>query len=221
LAAQRLDQDHSYDPRPAVRVGIGAGFATCLVYASLVAVDLPDAPAVVLAAAMGPLLGAASWGLREFLSLHRRQLASDLAAASNAIAGAVVTAMFLVQIAIKNAVGDNPGEDLKAVYFGLDVAWDVYIGLGTVLFAMSAATHPRLGRAFALTGALIGVVLLALNLATFPTPPADDGLVDVGPLVGLWYLAVVIAMWRSLDWARERARAVRQPLNDLTAEGGA
>jgi len=196
-----------FDPDATVRVGVAAGFATCVVYAVLVAAPLPDSPAVFLAASMGPLLGAASWGLREFLSIHRRSLSSDLAAASNAIAGAIVTAMFLVQIAVKDATGDSPGADLKAVWLGLDVAWDVYIGLGTLLFAISALTHPRLGRAFAVSGVLIAVSLLGLNLASFPTPPADDGLVDVGPLVGVWYLAVVIAMFRSLGWARAQVAA--------------
>jgi len=44
-----------------------------------------------------------------------------------------------------------------------------------------------------------------LNLATFPTPPAEAHLVDLGPAVGLWYLAVSIQMWRSLGWAKERS----------------
>jgi hypothetical protein len=54
------------------------------------------------------------------------------------------------------------------------VAWDVYLGLGTLLFAFSAWSHPRLGRPFAVSGALIAMALLALNLASFPTPPSDS-----------------------------------------------
>jgi hypothetical protein len=112
--------------------------------------------------------------------------------------------MFLVQIAVKDVVGDDPAEEIEAVWLGLDVAWDVYIGLGTLLFALSALAHPRLGRVFGIAGILIAVLLLTLNLYSFPTPPADDGLIDTGPLVGVWYLVTVVVMFRSLAWARAR-----------------
>jgi hypothetical protein len=47
----------------------------------------------------------------------------------------------------------------------------------------------------------IAVALLALNLAAFPENPGDAGLIDVGPLVGLWYLGVTVCMAQSLHWA--------------------
>ncbi len=190
-----------YNQVEGVWLGVGAGLATCVVYPLLLAFETPSILTVVLAAAMGPLLGAACWGLREFLTLDQRRLTSDLAAASNALAGALVTAMFMVQAAAKWRTAD-PSNEIKDVWLGLDVAWDVYLGLGTLLFAISAWSHPRLGRLFAVSGGLIAVALLALNLAAFPRPPGDAGAIDVGPLVGLWYLAVVIAMFRSIGWAR-------------------
>lgn len=92
--------------------------------------------------------------------------------------------------------------ELVAVWLGLDVAWDVYMGIGTALFALAMFRHPRFGAAFAVPGLIIAVILVALNLAIFPTPPADANLFDAGPLVGLWYLAVSIQVWRSLGWAQ-------------------
>ncbi len=89
-----------------------------------------------------------------------------------------------------------------AVWLGLDVAWDVYIGLGTLCFAVASCSHPRIGRIVGVAGVLIAVGLLALNFYTFPEPPAEVGLVDLGPLVGLWYLLVTILVFRSLAWAR-------------------
>jgi hypothetical protein len=71
--------------------------------------------------------------------------------------------------------------------------------------------HPRFVAAFGVPGILIAAVLLALNLGTFPTPPADAGLFDAGPLVGLWYLAVSVQAWRSLGWAETRLTAVSPP----------
>jgi hypothetical protein len=41
-----------------------------------------------------------------------------------------------------------------------------------------------------------------LNVATFPTPPAEAGLADVGLLVALWYVAVSVRL--SLPGRRAR-----------------
>jgi hypothetical protein len=137
--------------------------------------------------------------------MRRSQAPSaDLGVGANALAGALLTASLLVQLAVKHETGDDPNVDVEAVWLGLDVAWDIYIGVGTILFGLSVLTHPRLGRIFGLTGIAIGSVLLVLNLASFPTPPADAGSIDVGPLVGLWYLAVTLVMFRSLTWVQGR-----------------
>jgi hypothetical protein len=124
--------------------------------------------------------------------------------------------MLLVQLAVRARVsgGEVPPE-LIAVWLGLDVAWDVYVGLGTGLFALAMLHHPRFGATFGIAGVLIAAVLLALNLGTFPTPPADAGLFDAGPLVGLWYVAVSVQAWRSLGWAKASltaAAASREPI---------
>lgn len=122
-----------------------------------------------------------------------------------AVAGALLTAMFLVQVAVKMRTDWQPSSELVGVWLGLDVAWDVYIGLGTFCFALAAWSHPRLGRLVGGAGMLVALGLLVFNLATFPQPPANAGLVDLGPAVGLWYLVVTVLTFRSLPWARERA----------------
>jgi hypothetical protein len=199
-----------YDPSHTVLVGAVAGLATCVVYPLIIAVPAifdspPERLITLLAAAMGPLLGIASWGAREFLTLHRRRLASDLGALSNALAGALLTAMFLVQVAVKMRGDWRTSSEIVGVWLGLDVAWDVYVGLGTFCFALAAWSHPRLGRLVGAAGMLVAVGLLLFNLATFPEPPASAGLVDLGPAIGLWYLVVTILTLRSLPWARQQA----------------
>jgi hypothetical protein len=67
--------------------------------------------------------------------------------------------------------------------------------------------HPCYRLPFALSGFLFGSLVLILNLLTFPTPPAEAGSIDVGPFVGLWYLASTVQAWRSLGWAREKLAA--------------
>ena len=57
----------------------------------------------------------------------------------------------------------------------------------------------------------VAVLLLTLNLSTFPEPPEESGLVDVGPLVGLWYLAAAIRMRSSLGWVDRTASGSAPP----------
>lgn len=192
-----------YDPVRTVLAGAVAGLATCIVYPVLIATSPPRLLTVALAASMGPLLGIASWGLREFLNLHKRRLSADLGAFSNGVAGALLTAMFLVQLASSAQTSGKPSAEAVAVWLGLDVAWDVYVGLGTLFFAVNAFHHPRLGRVVGVSGCTIAVALLALNLYSFPTPPGNAGLIDLGPLVGFWYLIVTVCILRSIRWARE------------------
>jgi hypothetical protein len=64
--------------------------------------------------------------------------------------------------------------------------------------------HPRFGIVFALPGLAIAAGLITLHLFAFPWPPQNRGLFDLGPAVGLWYLAVSIQMLRSLSWARSQ-----------------
>lgn len=112
-----------------------------------------------------------------------------IAAVANVIATAQLLAMLMVQMSVLATV-DQPEAALKAVWWGLDVAWDLYIGTGTMLFALCMFGRRGLGAWLAVPGLLIGGLLLIFNVATFPKPPASAGLVDVGPLVGLWYLVV-------------------------------
>lgn len=201
-----------------VRVGAIAGLATCVIYPAIIFVPWQGEPvvAVVLAAAMGPFLGVASWGMRTFLKLDRPRPSADLAALSNALAGALLTAMFLVQLAAGMRT-KRLTREVEAVWLGLDVAWDVYLGLGTLVFALNAYTHPRLGRVVGAAGAVIAMALLVTNLVTFPVPPGNAGLVDIGPLVGIWYLIVTIMTLRSMGWVRARAEALGRRSDASTA----
>jgi hypothetical protein len=130
-------------------------------------------------------------------------LSSSLGALSNALGGALFSAMGLVQLAVGySSGGENVSTQSIAIWLGLDVAWDAYAGLGTICFALAMLRHPRFGKIFSGSGIVIGAGLVALHLYTFPTPPQNAGLVDLGPAMGLWYLAVTIQMWRSLSWVR-------------------
>jgi hypothetical protein len=103
--------------------------------------------------------------------------------------------MMLVQLTARYRGED---EYAQAAWLGLDVAWDIYIGVGTLLFAVAMFAHEWFGKIYGITGATIAVLLLFLNLWTFPTPPANAGLFDAGPLIGGWYLVVTVGAFRGL-----------------------
>ena len=192
------------------RLAGAAGLASSLVYPLLVFVPLPTPAQAALAGAWGLLLGAASLGLGRLLELDRRSIAARLGALANALAGALVVAMLHVQIAVGERAGaERPSREIVGVWLGLDVAWDVYIGAGTALFAFAMLRHPRFGQVWGGAGLAVAALLLGLNLATFPAPPGEAGLFDAGPLVGLWYLAVSLRAWSSAGWAARRAAELR------------
>jgi hypothetical protein len=184
-------------------IAVVCGVLAVAAYALIVAAPLSTGPAVVVCV-FGPSLASASAGLYEVLRLHRATASLKIGAAANVAAAVVVTGTLLAQLGFKRwlelkfssaaTVGPSSHsyQAANGLQFGLDVAWDLFLSLGTFLLALNMWRHPRFGRVFALAGALIAALLLATNLGSFPEPPGDSGLVDLGPLVGLWYLAVAI-----------------------------
>lgn len=186
-----------------VRVGIFGGLCASVLYPVLLFVPLPLSMTAAVACLLGPAIGIGSLGLQRLIGLHAPSVAAVLGAIHNTLAGCLFTAMVLVQLAVRARSPAGAG-DLVGVWLGLDVAWDVYIGLGTLAFAWAMRRHPRFGWGFAGPGLAIGLLVIVMNLVPFPVPPAEAGWFDIGPLVGLWYLASTIQAWRSLSWARER-----------------
>jgi len=85
-----------------IRVGFAAGLASCFVYPALIFLPLPYAVSAALVAAWGPLLGLGSYGLGRLLQVERPSWLSQGGVLLNFAAGALVTAMLLVQIAIRH-----------------------------------------------------------------------------------------------------------------------
>jgi hypothetical protein len=116
-------------------------------------------------------------------------------------AGALVVAMLLVQIALDDAEEQAPGLDASIervfdhVHFGLDLAWDTFICLGTLLFGLAMLRRPGFGPVVGGAGMVIAIAVYAVNFATFPAPPSESA-IDLGPLIGLWYATVSVLLLR-------------------------
>jgi hypothetical protein len=201
-----------------IRTGGIAGIGAVAVYSTFFFVPWPVQGGVVVATLFGLLLGIGCAGLLALLEVEGRSVTAEVATAFGIMAGLIVMLMLIVQLAVRYpAIGGGPADTVSAalplaldrIHFGLDVAWDMLIGAATLLYSCAALRHPRFGPAFALPGLLIAAALLVTNLLTFPFPPANAGSVDVGPLVGLWYVAVAVRALMSIRWART-LRSMRQ-----------
>jgi len=196
-----------------INIGIICGFLVSIVYPLLQFISNLTL-GVVLAVSMGILLSLASVGLYYFIFINKKTITSKIAVISNIIAGALLTQMFLVQLAIKSSKPNQIDESgkwiwqsLNHVHFGLDVAWDVYIFLGTFLFAISIYQHPKLGKIFSVTGILISLLMITTNVISFPIPPSEEYF-DFGPFIGLWYLGITIRIAFSRRWIHQQIKQV-------------
>lgn len=190
------------------RIGIASGFVACLVYPVMILVSVPRIPQLLLGASFGPALAAASVALARIMQARRRTPSLELAAIFNCLAGGLVTAMIIVQLAINYSSASATTDDqmiavvrrlLWDVVLGLDVSFDVFIGVATLLFALNMLRDNRFGRIIGWIGVFVSVVpILGANIYYFPDPPYVRGFPHVGIFTGLWYLAVVFMLVRAV-----------------------
>jgi hypothetical protein len=201
-----------------IKLGVVCGILTTLIYPLLILVKMPIIITALLAAAMGLLLSLASIGLYQVLKLHRKTVKLQIAVLFNIIAGVLLNLMFMVQLTVREfmkgyidqATNEYAQETYEMIWksvdkvqLGMDLSWDVYLSVGTFLFALSMLTHPRFGKIFGWLGMSFAVLLLCFNFISFPVPPGEAGLIDFGPAIGLWYLAVAIRILFSLKWVEK------------------
>jgi hypothetical protein len=80
------------------------------------------------------------------------------------------------------------------VQLGIDVCFDIFYCLGMILMSLVMVRDEAFGPLIGGSGAALGAALIALNLYTFPTPPDSAGLVDLGPVTGIWWIVVIVRM---------------------------
>jgi hypothetical protein len=208
-----------------VKVGLICGFLACVVFPLSTQVNISFHVNYFLFFAFGPLLCVASVGLYHFLKMHRNSVKLQLGSLFLFTSGVAVTMMGTMQGAIRYLLSQYIGEatdemtretlrlisrGVNPTQLGLDIAFDIFISLGTFLIAMAMLNHPRFGKIFGFTGMIVSGAGLILNLITFPLNPGEQGLIDAGPFFGLWFTVVTIQVLRSLKWM-DTAEADRSP----------
>lgn len=190
-----------------VRIGPVAGLLWMAVYFAAALINLPTHVTLVLAFSMGPLLSVSFMGFYHFLRAHKNSAALQTATVFGVIAGTLVNLMLVVQqslfISLPSATRAALGfawTGLNMVQLGMDVSWDIYISVATVLLGAVLWKHPRFGMVMGGITVFAGLLLLVLNLWTFPTPPGESGSMDVGPFVGIWFMVLSSRMLFSVKW---------------------
>ncbi len=204
-----------------VKVGVVCGLLGDLCYGLAIGLPMPLHLMHVVFWSFGPLLIAGSPGIYFFIRQHRDSVQLQIGTIFLALAGFSMTMMAVIQRAvfetflpIKPDAADLTAyeawkmglESGNAVQLGMDIVWDIFILVATILIAISMYSHPRLGKLFSIIGIAIGLSGLYFNLSTFPTPPGEAASFDIGPLVGLWFLAVTISIIFSFKWLNNSLR---------------
>ncbi len=195
-----------------VKSGAVCGILSMLFYFLAVAVPMPDVLAVVLIAHFGIFLAVGFIGLYTFLKITAGEsVVISLMKLSGMVAGVVVTLMVLVQQALfftydKFVRQKNASEIvqlkqsqtmslLNTVHLGLDIGWDLFISWAGILLGLAMFCNRLYAKMVAGSVVCLNVMLLAFNLYTFPTPPGDAGLVDLGPFVAVSYIFIFTHVW--------------------------
>jgi hypothetical protein len=195
-----------------VRFGLWSGLLAGLCYFFRFlrpVLELPGPLGLVPWFLFGPFFALYAVGLYHYLRPRVDGPLVEAAALLTVASGAFVTAMFVVQSATFDvgfdfirAAQDKASEatayqimnTVNVVQLGLGMCWDIFVSLGTALFAACFLRLGRWGQALGAVGGVVALGALGLNFATFPMPPAESGLIDLGPAIAAWYVAVAFPM---------------------------
>ena len=194
-----------------IRYGGWSGLTFSVLFMSVALIPMPDRLSTVIALVFPLFLLVGHVGLYHFLTRHRPAFTTQLAVILGIGAPVLVSAMLTVQMSLVSymqrfyhpldeaakAAQINIWRAVDSVQLGLDVAWDMFILPTILLFSLGLMKHPAFGRVFGGIGLILGAGGLALNIWTFPTPPINVGLPDVGPFAVTWYGILFILMIRA------------------------
>lgn len=197
-----------------IRIGVAAGLAGVVMYLATSLLPLPTFLGRPFWVLTGPLMTIAFVGLFPFVAAHGVTASAVLGTVLGAIAGALRCVFAVVQSSnryyIRRYAAEESGESagelwsrifdgVFTVQSGINYAYDLFLDLAVVFLAVALWRHPGPGRAFAVSGVAVAALHFTLKLVTFPEPPAAAGLVDVGPAVALWFLALLVwVLFRTL-----------------------
>ncbi len=189
----------------------GVFFVLVYVAAVTTGIPLPERLSLALVFLIAPAAIIGALSIRRWLgsipTTPFRSLVIDAGTVFLAIAFAFFDLMLIVQQTVRFfyrdllAAAENTAaaETLRLAYglvnpvqLGIDIAFDVFYCLGIVLISAAMLAKGKIERVIGWFGIVAASGLLTFNLWTFPRPPADSGLVDLGPATAVWWIAVIV-----------------------------
>jgi hypothetical protein len=183
-----------------------AGMAGMAFYLAAILVPWPETQwgtsLALLCVSAWPVLSVVyAYGLYHYVAAGGDSAVNRLGFVFAAMAFATLLSMIVVQLAVgaglpeittglDDAVARALRRGLRMVDLGLDVAWDMLIGTALIFSGLAIRRRCGLGPFWGYTSVVLGAALMLLNAATFPWPPADGGLFDIGPFIGLFILSL-------------------------------
>ncbi len=188
-------------------VGSGiAGVMAVACYSLAIALPRPETQlawsTTLVVSSAWPILGIIyAYGLYSFIAAERESTANRLAFVFAITGLTTVLGMLVVQSAVGAGIGEITGgldkqtakallRGLRMIDLGLDVAWDMLFGTALILWGAAMRRRSGLGLGWAIVSVVFGIGLIVLNAATFPWPPGERGLIDIGPLIGVFLMAL-------------------------------
>ena len=170
----------------------------------ILAISLPLSPkfSFLLALAWPIFSIVFAFAIYKFVAHNYQSIYNQLAFIFVTIAFVMVSIMISVQVVVKTAMQDSISKaaasdesvlelianSLRWVDLGVDLAWDIFLGVALLLLARAIWNHPKFGKWWSLPLAVLAAALIVLNMLTFPYPPDSQGVLDVGPFIGLFMI---------------------------------
>lgn len=158
--------------------------------------------AALLVISAFPILGILfSYGIHSAVAAEKESTANRLGFVFAVAAFAMLLGMIIAQLAVGAGIGEMAkGLDdtavralrrgLRLIDLGLDVAWDFLIGTAMIFWGVALRGRSGFGPGWGVPLVVLGIALIMLNASTFPWPPGDRGLFDIGPWIALFFVGI-------------------------------
>ncbi|MBS1517345.1 MAG: hypothetical protein JSS91_04590 [Bacteroidetes bacterium] len=147
------------------------------------------------------------YSIYSFLSYEKQSAANRIAFLFAVLGFTLVACMISVQLAVRWGIEENisASPESKQLYsvilgsvrlvdHGIDVAWDLFIGTSLIFLSVALSGNSNFGKLWGIPSAVLGILLIILNVLTFPWPPDSRGLFDAGPLIGVYIIILSVKL---------------------------
>lgn len=172
----------------------------------VIAITIPMSPIITYMMAMSwPILSIVFvFSLYRYIAIYKQSAYNQLALLMACLAFAMVAMMISIQLSVRFGINEyisnssNSEQEIlrvmqnsiRLVDMGLDVSWDLFIGISLIFLSIVLKGNKSFGLWWSLPAVMLGIMLIVLNVITFPWPPDTQGLIDIGPAIGLYIIAL-------------------------------